>query len=113
MSDEEIKNDALAEVERILQSNGRSLKDYPTMLVLIGVLLSNVFNKLVLDELSYDKASLIKQHEEYLSCFTTEQRNVYDRIMTVASNNKGGLFFLYGFRGTWKTFIWKTLPAAF
>ncbi|GKV24803.1 hypothetical protein SLEP1_g34370 [Rubroshorea leprosula] len=113
MSDEEIKNNALAEVERILQSNGRSLKDYPTMPVPTGVLLSNVHNKLVLDELSYDRASLIKQHEEYLSCLTAEQRNVYDRIMTAASDNKGGLFFLYGFGGTGKTFIWKTLSAAF
>ncbi|GKU99751.1 hypothetical protein SLEP1_g12550 [Rubroshorea leprosula] len=65
MSDE-IKNNALAEVERILQSNGRSLKDYPTMPVLTGVLLSDVHNK----------------------------------TMIAASDNKGGIFFLYGFGGT-------------
>ena len=33
--------------------------------------------------------------------------------MLAASANKGGFFFLYGFGGTGKTFIWKTLSVAF
>ncbi|KAK2637794.1 hypothetical protein Ddye_025589 [Dipteronia dyeriana] len=52
MSDEEIKNNALAEVEKILHGNGRSLRDYAAMLFPSGVLLSEVHNKLILDELS-------------------------------------------------------------
>jgi len=32
--------------------------------------------------------------------------------MLIVKNNKGGMFFLYGYRGTGKTFMWKTLSAA-
>ncbi|TXG69924.1 hypothetical protein EZV62_004859 [Acer yangbiense] len=113
MSDEEIKNNALAEVEKILHGNGRSLRDYATMPFPSGVLLSEVHNKLILDELSYDRASLTELDKKYLSCLTVEQKFFYDEIMSTASENKGGFFFLYGYGGTGKTFIWKTLSAAF
>lgn len=44
---------------------------------------------------------------------TVEQGCVYDAIMVCVSTDKGGLFFLYGYNGTEKTFIWNTLAAAF
>lgn len=43
---------------------------------------------------------------------TEEQRKIYDEIMDAVKNNKGGVFFLYGFGGTGKTFLWKVLSAA-
>ncbi|KAK3224806.1 hypothetical protein Dsin_004668 [Dipteronia sinensis] len=109
MSDEEIKNNALAEVEKILHGKGRSLRDYATMPFPSGVLLSEVHNKLIRDELSYDRTSLTELNNKYLSCITVEQKFFYDEIMSTASENKEGFFFLYGFGGTGKTFIWKTL----
>ena len=112
MSDKEIKNNALAEVEKILHGNGRSLRDYATMPFPYGVLLFEVHNKLILDELSYDRASLTELHKKYLSCLTVEKNFFYDEIMSTASENKGGFFFLYGFGGIGKTFIWKTLLVA-
>ena len=78
-----------------------------------GVILIEVHNKFILDELIYDIESLKQLHTKNLSCLIDEQRNVYDEIMSVASTNKGGFFFLYGFGGISKTFIWETLSAAF
>ncbi|XP_031120218.1 uncharacterized protein LOC116023361 [Ipomoea triloba] len=37
-----------------------------------------------------------------------------DHILVIddVQNKKGGLFFVYGYGGTWKTFLWKTMSAA-
>ncbi|XP_075074901.1 uncharacterized protein LOC142162445 [Nicotiana tabacum] len=42
---------------------------------------------------------------------TVEQKSVYDKIMRAVNKANGGFFFLYGYRGTGKTFIWKTLSS--
>ncbi|KAH1162828.1 hypothetical protein GYH30_001368 [Glycine max] len=41
-----------------------------------------------------------------------QQAQIYNRIIQVVNQNKGGMFFLYGYGGTGKTFIWKTLAAS-
>ncbi|KAL0742014.1 hypothetical protein Bca4012_083527 [Brassica carinata] len=43
---------------------------------------------------------------------TDEQRAVYEEILDVVIHDKGGVFFLSGFGGTGKTFIWSILSAA-
>ncbi|XP_074266034.1 uncharacterized protein LOC141588493 [Silene latifolia] len=69
-------------------------------------------NTLVADELSYDRVALREEHEHLLSSLTDEQKVVYNEIMDAVRNNRGGVFFLYGYGGTGKTFIWRTLCAA-
>jgi ATP-dependent DNA helicase PIF1 len=46
-----------------------------------------------------------------LLMLTDEQRCVHDKIMESVGSDDGGFFFLYGYGGTEKTFIWKTLLA--
>ncbi|KAH1147779.1 hypothetical protein GYH30_042763 [Glycine max] len=41
-----------------------------------------------------------------------EQKTIYNRIIQVVTNNEGGMFFLYRFGGTGKTFIWRTLTSS-
>ncbi|RZC11653.1 hypothetical protein D0Y65_011732, partial [Glycine soja] len=43
---------------------------------------------------------------------TDEQKTIYHRIIQAINNNEGGMFFLYGFGGTGKTFIWRTLASS-
>jgi len=38
---------------------------------------------------------------------------IYDKIMLAVSNQKGGVFFLHGYGGTGKAFMWRTLASAF
>ena len=45
-------------------------------------------------------------------CLTDEQRSVCHKIMDVVAAGQGGVFFLYGYGGTGKTFLWKTLCSA-
>ncbi|XP_074291042.1 uncharacterized protein LOC141617796 [Silene latifolia] len=66
-----------------------------------------------MDALSYDRQSLSEEHEIQLSSMTDEQRLVYNEVMEAALNNKGGVFFVYGYGGTGKTFHWRALCACF
>ncbi|KAG4958861.1 hypothetical protein JHK87_035494 [Glycine soja] len=38
-----------------------------------------------------------------------EQKQIYNRIMQAVNNNEGDMFFIYGYGGTGKTYIWRTL----
>ena len=41
-----------------------------------------------------------------------EQKQIYEKIMQVVNNDEGGMFFLYGYGGTRKTYIWRTLASS-
>lgn len=41
-----------------------------------------------------------------------EQRGIFKNIMAVVNRQRGVMFFLYGFEGIHKTFMWQTLASA-
>nr|GEW56471.1 ATP-dependent DNA helicase pfh1-like [Tanacetum cinerariifolium] len=51
------------------------------------------------------------EHERLYSSLTTEQKGIYDTIMNSIKTRTGGVYFVYGYGGTGKTFLWKTLVA--
>ncbi|XP_057458980.1 uncharacterized protein LOC130749617 [Lotus japonicus] len=55
---------------------------------------------------------MVKIHDELVSSLTSEQKIVYKNVLKVVLSDNGGFFFLYGFGGTGKTFVWNTLSAA-
>ncbi|XP_070003274.1 uncharacterized protein [Nicotiana sylvestris] len=69
-------------------------------------------NRLIRDELHYNKRTLAEEHQQLVKNLTDEQKSVYEKIMRDVNEDKGGFFFLYGFGGTCKTFIWRTLSSA-
>ncbi|XP_061364451.1 uncharacterized protein LOC133307903 [Gastrolobium bilobum] len=111
LTEDSIKNITLAEIDKVLQSNSKCLSDYPSMPSIIDESLLDMQNRLVMDEFLYDRFSLKEEHDRLLNSLTDEQRVVYDKIISAVSAGKGGFFFLYGFGGTGKTFIWNTLSA--
>jgi len=105
LTHDQIKTYALADIEVLLQSSGKSLKDYPPMPTADPALVPDLQNRLIREELSYDRGLLASEHDRLMGTMTDEQRNVYNRIMARVSENSLGLFFLYGYGGTGKTFI--------
>ncbi|XP_061339347.1 uncharacterized protein LOC133286026 [Gastrolobium bilobum] len=82
LDEESIKNTTLAEIDKVLQSNGMCLSDYPTMPRVISESLFDMPNRLVLDELSYDRCSLMEEHKRLNSSLNDEQRVVYEKIIS-------------------------------
>jgi hypothetical protein len=103
----------LIEIEMLLRENGRSLTDFKSMPRPNVADMLTFTNKLIVDELNYNKDELEKTHADMLLMLTYKQRCVHDKIMESVSSDDGGFFFLYGYGGTGKTFIWKTLSAVF
>ncbi|XP_074271242.1 uncharacterized protein LOC141595171 [Silene latifolia] len=112
-TDEELQNYALIDIENSLQINGSSLRRFEGMPFPDMSATTHHRNSLVMDALSYDRQSLSEEHEIQLSSMTDEQRLVYNEVMEAALNNKGGVFFVYGYGGTGKTFLWRALCACF
>nr|GEW01750.1 uncharacterized protein [Tanacetum cinerariifolium] len=70
------------------------------------------YNCLIYDELDYKISDLILQHRALYASLTNEKKVIYETIVDDDENNKGGMFFIYGYGGTGKTFLYKTLTAA-
>ncbi|KAH7545523.1 hypothetical protein FEM48_Zijuj01G0102800 [Ziziphus jujuba var. spinosa] len=66
-------------------------------------------NRLIMDELRYDRIALAKDHNKFISNLIAEQKYVYETIVDAVEGVKPSIFFLYGYGGTGKTFVWKTL----
>ncbi|XP_042043541.1 ATP-dependent DNA helicase PIF4-like [Salvia splendens] len=64
-----------------------------------------------MEELSYDREALARDHAVYVSKFNDEQRHVYDSIIQSVDSGSGEVFFVYGSGGTGKTFMWSSLSA--
>ncbi|KAK9714657.1 hypothetical protein RND81_06G110100 [Saponaria officinalis] len=111
LSDEELKNIALTEIEAFLQSNGSTLRRFETMPFPDSSGTLENTNTLNAEELSYDKDAMLTEHTRLLSSMTDEQRSVYNQIMDNVHKGNGGIFFVYGYGGTGETFIWRTLCA--
>jgi ATP-dependent DNA helicase PIF1 len=92
--------------------NGRSLKDYKTLPLPVLDEVNAYVNKLIVDEQNYDRPELVVLHANLVKQLNTNQLSAYQTIMSSVLNATGEFFFLYGYGGTGKTFLWKTLSAA-
>ncbi|XP_015948903.1 uncharacterized protein LOC107473830 [Arachis duranensis] len=77
LSDDELSELTLIEIEKIFNSNGKTLREYATMLFpntdnIHSMRRGSLQNKLILDELRYYRVMLAKQHKQFLSQMTTE-----------------------------------------
>ncbi|XP_045821940.1 uncharacterized protein LOC123914810 [Trifolium pratense] len=112
LTSDQLKSYTLAEIEILLQSNGKSFNDFPDMPQPDAGLVPDRGNRLIYDELNYDTELLAHEHRKLMSTMTTEQRKIYDRIMSRVQEDKPGFFFLNGYGGTGKTYVWRALSAA-
>ncbi|XP_022041325.1 uncharacterized protein LOC110943902 [Helianthus annuus] len=110
--DHQLKNYVLSEVEKFLARNNSSLRRFETMPYPDTASMSDSDNRLINEERIYDQTNLQVEFNNQLNLLTEEQRSVFQQIINAVESNKGGVFFVYGYGGTGKTFLWKTLSAA-
>ncbi|KAF7826887.1 putative PIF1 DNA helicase/replication protein A1-like protein [Senna tora] len=112
LDDERVQEIALAEIENLLKINIHSLFDFPPIRMPNEALMRNIGNLLISEELNYDRNALKFEHATLLSSLTDEQRPIYDTIMSVVNDGRPGIFFVNGFGGSGKTYIWNTITSA-
>ncbi|KAG5106186.1 hypothetical protein JHK82_043156 [Glycine max] len=102
----------LTEIENMLQANRRSLRDFPSMPYPIGYARNQHHNNLIHNEMAYDKEILAEQYNTTYQLLTDEQKTIVDTIMCVVNTQSAVVYFLYGYGGTGKTFVWTTLSSS-
>ncbi|KAI9092507.1 hypothetical protein K1719_027635 [Acacia pycnantha] len=96
----------------MLIQNGKSLRDYPSMPTPVEGDIIDMSCLLILKEMNYNTDKENEASERMQRLMTEEQKAVFDDIMTAVSSKKGGFFFLHGFGGTGKTFLWNALTSS-
>ncbi|XP_019182985.1 PREDICTED: uncharacterized protein LOC109177935 [Ipomoea nil] len=91
---------------------GKSLKDFPSIPSPDLQLLDRSTNRLIQEELSYDINAMKAENDSLVDQLTEEQKAIYDNVLDDVENELGGLFFVYGYGGTGKTFLWRALSSA-
>ncbi|KAI9097806.1 hypothetical protein K1719_025577 [Acacia pycnantha] len=67
---------ALTEIETLLQKNGKSISDFPSLPLPSSSTHANVDNHLIRQELNYDKVQLQKQSEEVVKSLNVDQQDI-------------------------------------
>ncbi|XP_072060370.1 uncharacterized protein [Arachis hypogaea] len=111
MSDDEIKQLCIMNIDNILHFYGKILKDYPPMPLTIEVDSSLLTERVITEELNFNRDDLKKNASDILAIATPEQRYAFDKIVTAVYCDEGGFFFVYGLGGTGKTFFWNLMSA--
>ncbi|XP_025703556.1 uncharacterized protein [Arachis hypogaea] len=111
MTEDELQTFCLIEIQKLLQNNGKSLRDYAGMPCPDIQLVSQFNNSMLLREMQYDIDLLIQENDSNVLKLNEEQRVIYEKIVNRVCNKEGGYFFIYGFGGTRKTFLYRTLSA--
>lgn len=70
LTSEEIQNLSLLEIEKHMQTNRRSLKEYPSMPYPKGYVASQLGNRLIYEECDYDQAIQQQQFQQLFSSLT-------------------------------------------
>ncbi len=104
-----LKDRALYEINQVFMRNRHCLEDFPTLPKSNYIPSIHGGNQLVEEELVYDRHSLTTDADNGEDRLNDDQRNTYETILNVVTNEEGKLFFVYGNDGIGKTFIWTTL----
>ena len=70
LSDDQIQNITVANIEEMLQSNGRSLREFSNMPFPLEQIVSAMQNRLIMEELNFDIEVLSNELCEYLQSIT-------------------------------------------
>ncbi|XP_019177192.1 PREDICTED: uncharacterized protein LOC109172491 [Ipomoea nil] len=112
LTDSHKTNFALVEIEKLLSTHGKSLKDYPEMPTANFGALNVIANRFIQEESAYDCGEQEKENQELVRQLIEEQNVIYNEVLTDIDCQDGGLFFVYGYGGTGKTFLWRALSSA-
>uniref|UniRef100_K3YXY4 ATP-dependent DNA helicase n=2 Tax=Setaria italica TaxID=4555 RepID=K3YXY4_SETIT len=106
---EQKKKLTLIEIEQLLRKGGKSLKDFNGMPLPDNTVMQGLRNRLLNEELNYDRNSLQKECVELLQKLNLDQRKAFDAITQSVNSKLGKLIFVNGYGGTGKTFLWKAI----
>ncbi|XP_074323464.1 uncharacterized protein LOC141660381 [Apium graveolens] len=95
LSEYEIQNYVLAEIEKLLNDVGKSLRDFHMMPFPDQRFFHTFVNHLIVEETNCNKEELRLNHEKAHKNLNARQLDVYNAVIDNVNKNKGGMFFVY------------------
>lgn len=108
--DNDLRNYLLDDLSTLFAKHGSTIKDHDlppttnTSELLYG-------NRLIDEELAYSLTELNDESSDLVSKLNDEQMQAFKRITDSVFNKKPGLFFVSGYGGTGKTYLWNAIVA--
>ncbi|RYR46379.1 hypothetical protein Ahy_A07g032118 [Arachis hypogaea] len=99
------------DIDKILHSYGKTLKDYPPMPLATEVDSSLLTERVIREEINFNKDDSNKNVSDMLAITTPEQRYAFDKIIIAVYCDEWGFFFVYGHGSTGKIFLWNLMSA--
>jgi hypothetical protein len=109
LSEDVLQDRALYEIDHVFMRNGHRLEDFPTLPKSNYIPSVHGGNRLVEEELAYDRHSLTTDADNAEDRLNDDQRSAYETILNAMTSKEGKLFCVYGSAGIGKTFVWTTL----
>ncbi|XP_074265441.1 uncharacterized protein LOC141587873 [Silene latifolia] len=106
LSDAARRSYTLLEIDKILMRYGKRLADIEGMPQPVESDVHGMENMLIRDEKKYDRKQLREEWEGKVKLLNTEQR-----VIDAVNSELPELFFVYGHRGTGKTFLYGAISA--
>ncbi|XP_022024876.1 uncharacterized protein LOC110925217 [Helianthus annuus] len=72
LQQEELENICLSEIEKLLLTNGSTVRNFNDMPSVPDNYVSSSNNRLIMKELSYDRLALQREHDGYVKCLTAK-----------------------------------------
>ncbi|KAK1352679.1 ATP-dependent DNA helicase [Heracleum sosnowskyi] len=113
LTKQQIEAYTLIEVEGLMQKLGKSLRDIDGMPQPDSSLTRDLGNRLLNEELDYDRPKLKALHQKNINALNESQKKAYDAIVQSVQLDEGKIFFVSGHGGTGKTFLWNTITSKF
>ncbi|XP_066308323.1 uncharacterized protein [Miscanthus floridulus] len=110
ISDAALQSTLIKRLDHMFSNNGLSIASYnlPAPILPPG---DSGTNRLILEELSYDRTALLKQSAEMSALLNADQRAIYNSVIQSVYKKQSFLYFVSGHGGTGKTFLWNAILA--
>ncbi|XP_074337283.1 uncharacterized protein LOC141674478 [Apium graveolens] len=90
LSDVDLENYTLVEVEKLLNGVGKSIKDFPNMPYPEDIYTHSTTNRLIEEETGYDKNQQFEEHSKNFQSLISEQLEVYNSVLEAVNKGEGG-----------------------
>ncbi|KAJ7603034.1 PIF1-like helicase-domain-containing protein, partial [Mycena polygramma] len=108
-TDDDVYDYGLFLLNKVLNEQGRSLTDFPSIPSFQTDWDAHVDNPLIAEQLDYGRGNERARAEHNEALLNEEQAAAFAKIMESVNQDLGKTFFLSGPGGTGKTFVYKTV----
>jgi hypothetical protein len=108
MSDTDLRDQLLETLSTLFEKRGSNINDF-SLSKKSKCTSFDSRNHLFDEELCYDANSLLSESENMIAQINNEQQLAFESIISTVLSNKAEFFFVSGYGGTGKTFLWNTI----